>query len=89
MHQGSCDHLTGGQQWTTMSDGVDSQPERFDSLPEPVENKAVRTFPRNKITQHAGRLLWFRVRVQGMLTSDAWLQLFPGTTAKPRIIQVG
>ena len=55
-----------------MSDGVDSQPERSEILPEPVEAKLVRTFPRNEINQHAGRLLWFRVRVQGMSSSQAW-----------------
>ena len=32
----------------------------------------------------AGRLLWFRVKVQGMSSKDAWDEVFPGGNASDR-----
>ena len=42
------------------------------TLPVPLPTKLVRSYQRNKMTQHAGRLLLFRVKVQGMSSNEAW-----------------
>lgn len=57
-------------------------------LPVPIEKQGRKYYERNKLNAHIGRLLWFRVRVQGMSTHDAWMDLHPDTKAARRSVQV-
>ena len=70
-----------------MGDPQETPPTSATNLPVPVEKQGAKYYDRNEKNAHVGRLLWFRVRVQGMPTVEAWRQLHPETTAADRSIQ--
>ena len=60
---------------------------RIEPLTEPEEKTGRKYFERNTKNARTGRILWFRVRVQGMSTHDAWVSIFPNGSKNRRSIQ--
>lgn len=57
------------------------------TLVEPKEKPARSHFERNEMNRRAGRLLWFHVRVQGMLSHDGQANHADDGLAVPEVVR--